>query len=342
MYIASVKALDGSSTPVTERYIAMAILGELQQARSLLENAEPDRTSEFLDLVTRYRERFVDRTEPLSPGTGIRLLDDVVAAYRDYWVRSLLGEGPQSQQDAQLEQALREVLRKRNPAADTMEVYTLLNESLRRLGIGALAVAAPPLQDLFVWRTQRDHVYTVELTDETRVVQVAFMNDFVSLGWKDYAALGLATTTGWVEDGTLYCVEQAYVPGTERFRVSYLKHEARHLADLERFPDLRSVDLEYRAKLTELAFASQTLEDLLDDFTAKSASGSGSPHGEANFRVIHDLHIELYGLPTPAEGHAWAEISDRRVNAAARRLLRRDTEAREGLGDGQQREVPGF
>ena len=53
---------------------------------------------------------------------------------------------------------------------------------------------------------------------------------------------------------TLYCVEWAYAPDTENFEVSYLKHEAQHLADFQRFPGLPSAELEYRAKLTELAF----------------------------------------------------------------------------------------
>jgi hypothetical protein len=311
----------------------MAIRGDLQQARTLLESTEPDRTAEFLELSERFRERFVDRTEPRSPGTGISLLDDVVTIYRDYWTRSLMGDRPQTELDTELEQALGDLLQQRNPAADTKNVYSLVNESIGRMGIGVLAVAAPPLQDLFIWRSERDRDFTVLLTDQTRTVDVAFMGDFASLGWKDYAALGIATTTGWVEDGTLYCVEQVYLPDTERFEVSYLKHEARHLADLERFPDLRSVDLEYRAKLTELAFASQTLENLLNDFTAKSAPQSGSPHAEANSRVIHDLHAELYGQPLPTDGNPWAAVSTGRVNAAARRLLRHDTEAREALRD---------
>ena len=45
---------------------------------------------------------------------------------------------------------------------------------------------------------------------------------------------------------------------SETFLVSYLKHEARHFADTLDFPNLSGADLEYRAKLTELAFACGT------------------------------------------------------------------------------------
>lgn len=328
----STDALGNPPATVTDRFIALAIQGDLGQARRVLEELEPDRTAEFLDLRGRFRERFVDRSEPLSPGTGIGLLDDVVSAYRDYWVKSLLGDRPQAGQDSMLEQALREMMLTRNPNAQALDVYGQVEAALRRLGLGVLAIPASPLQDLFVWRRQRDEDFTVALSDQTRAVRVVFLNDFVSLGWKDYASLGLATTTGWAEDGVLYCVEKSYLASTERFEVSFLKHETRHLADLERFPDLRSVDLEYRAKLTELVFASQTLQGLLEDFAVKSAPQSGSPHAEANFRVINDLHNELSDQPAAGAPQVWAAFSTGQINAAARRLLQRDTEAREASG----------
>lgn len=321
------------SATVADRYIAMAIRGDLRQAHSLFEGSERGRSAEFLELRERFGARFVDRAEPLSPGTGIELLDDIVSAYRDYWVDSLVGDRSQTEQDARLERALHEVLLTRNPDARANDVYNQLETSIERLGIGALAIPAPPLQDLFVWKRRRDENFTVALSDQTRAVRVAFLGEFVSLGWKNYAALGLATTTGWAEDGVLYCVEKSYLAGTERFQVSFLKHETRHLADLERFPDLGSADLEYRAKLTELAFASQTLSDLLSNFAAKSGPRSGSPHAEANFRVIRDLHSEVFGEPPTAGQPAWSAVGTRRINAAARDLLRRDSAAREALAD---------
>lgn len=325
----SADALESASSPVTDRYIAMAVQGDLQQARRMLRNTPPDRSSDFLELRDRFQHRFVRRTEPLSPGTGVPLVDQAVSAYRDYWRRSLLADRSGPEGDSMLEDALQRVLGSSRPPGAPANVFRALSEAIAELGYGVLAVPAPPLQDLFVWGRQRDQEFTVVLTDETRRARVAFIGDFVSLGWKDYAALGLATTTGWVEDGVLYCVERAYVPDTERFEVSYLKHEVRHLADLERFPDLRSANLEYRAKLTELAFASQTLRSLLRDFAAKSALNPASPHAEANHRVLHDLHRDLFGRPLPQAGDPWAAVSTLQVNAAARRLLRQNTEALE-------------
>jgi hypothetical protein len=181
------------------------------------------------------------------------------------------------------------------------------------------------LQDLLVWRTQREAEFEVILTDQKRTVSVVFMSDFHSLGWKHYASLGLASTTGWVDDGTLYCVDGMYERDTETFEVSYLKHESRHLADLEQFPDLSAADLEYRAKLTELIFASKTQRRLLDDFTAKRAPNADSPHAAANFRLTNDLWRELYDTPFAGGEQAWMSISRDKVSRTARRLLAMDT-----------------
>ena len=325
----SADAHGNASATVTDRYIAMAIQGDLQQAGRILQSARSDPSSDHLDLAGRFQRRFVQRTEPLSPNTGIQLVDQAVAAYRDYWARSLLAELSREDGESTLQASLHQVLKAESASGKAEDIYHSLGNVIEELGYGVLAIPAPPLQDLFIWGGQREQEFTVKLTDHSRIVQVAFMSDFVSLGWKDYAALGLATTTGWVEDGVLYCVEQAYITGTERFEVSYLKHEARHLADLERFPGLRSVDLEYRAKLTELAFASQTLQSLLDDFAAKSAPNPGSPHAEANLRVLQDLHEDLYARPLPQDGNPWRSVRSLQVNAAARRLLRQNTDALE-------------
>ena len=122
-------------------------------------------------------------------------------------------------------------------AAPSLEaLHATLGPAIERQGFHALISPAPPLQDLLVWRTQETRYFEVELTDLTRSVQVAFLSDFSSLGWKEYAALGLATTTGWVEGDTLYCVEWAYEPGTEGFEVSYRDDPPGVFGAVERAP----------------------------------------------------------------------------------------------------------
>jgi len=110
------------------------------------------------------------------------------------------------------------------------------------------------------------------------------------------------------------------------------------LADRELFPGLPAVDLEYRAKLTELAFASDTLRSLLEDFTTRGSPTAGAPHAEANHRVTQDLYPELYNRPFTGNSDAWMTLNANRVNRAARRLLQRDSRSRQAeYGDGKSR-----
>ena len=100
-----------------------------------------------------------------------------------------------------------------------------------------------------------------------------------------------------------------------------------YLADFELFPELKSTDLEYRAKLTELVFASTSLIRLLDDFTNKSAPNPASPHAYANYRVTRDVYREIFGAPFPESGNPWQQVSGQSVSAVARDLLQRNTSA---------------
>ena len=104
------------------------------------------------------------------------------------------------------------------------------------------------------------------------------MDDFLTLGWKDYATLGMTSSGGWAAKESIYCLTWAWNHDSENFRVSVLKHEGRHVADFKRYPMLDALDLEYRAKLTELAFADTTLISLLNNFTSNAASNPASPH----------------------------------------------------------------
>jgi hypothetical protein len=330
IFAAGVRAEDQGS--ITDRYIALAIQGRLQPARALLDGldhagAEGDNRSER-ELAVRFRQRFIEGSEVPSPGTGNTLVDEVVTAYRMYWRQALLADGPQAGDQRSLEHALAAALRQDGPAGGAppwKALFVALEPAIARQGYYALVSSDPRLHDLLVWRTQQMREFEVRLTDLTRRVQVAFLSDFASQGWKEYAALGLATTTGWVEGDTLYCVEWAYAPDTEGFEVSYLKHETRHLADFERFPGLSSAELEYRAKLTELAFASRTLRRLLEDFHAKSAPNPESPHAEANFRVVQDVYRALHGTELPELNGVWLTVDVGKVNRVARRLLEKNT-----------------
>jgi hypothetical protein len=314
---------------LTSRYISIAIQGQLQPAHHLLSKLDSGHdTLADLELADQFRQRFIDKVDSAPADSGDERVDRVISAYRDYWARQLMDERTPDENERKLNAALKNIYINQfdmDSLENDSDIHAQLGTAIERLGYHYLSSPAPPLRDLFIWKTQDQKRYSVQLTDETRDVTVAFMSDLYSLGWKHFATLGLATTTGWVENEILYCVSWAYDLDSENFEVSYLKHEARHLSDLARFPDLQPTDLEYRAKLTELAFATTSLRRLLNDFTSKSASNPDSPHAMANYRATRELYRELNGMPFPDTGNPWFTFSGERINQAAASLLERNT-----------------
>jgi hypothetical protein len=314
---------------ITERYIAQALQGDLSSAQELFTGRQSaDLTAGSAELSRQFQSRFLDRDDDPQPGTGDALADRVISAYRIYWGQALTGEISEEQAGISLRDSLNRILAGQAEASAPLtadELYPELGRALNGRGFHVLHADAPPLKDLILWKSEEVRRYSVRLTDSTEDVVVVFLSDIFSMGWKDYATFGLAFTTGWVEDGRLYCVDWAYDRQSEKFEISYLKHESRHLADFRNFPDLSSADLEYRAKLTELAFSSKTTTQLLNDFTRKSARNPAAPHAYANDRVTRDIYRKIHDAPMPDSVDPWAQVATAKINRAARSLLEADT-----------------
>lgn len=312
---------------VTERYISQALQGDLSSAAAIFSTRQPLNAGS-LALSEQFQSRFVDRNDDHLPGTGDELADQVITAYRTYWNQALTGRISEEQAGKLLNDSLLQILSTRGQDASELtqeEIYAKLEGALDERGFHVLYADAPPLSDLILWKNEEVRKFSVRLTDGTENVDVVFLSDIFSMGWKDYATFGLAFTTGWVEQGRLFCVDWAYDRQSEKFEVSYLKHESRHLADFRAFPGLSSADLEYRAKLTELAFSVKTTTQLLNDFTRKSAINPQAPHAYANYRVTRDLYAAIKQAELPDSSDPWSQVSTARVNRAARSLLEADT-----------------
>ena len=318
-----------SADSISQQFISQALQGDLSQAGYLFTSGPDSGSMSVTELSKQFHSRFVEQSDSQSPGTGDVLADAIISAYRKYWILTLMRQLSFEDGEDFLAAALVQVLSSSGNTeipVHAANVFERVGEALKEKDFQYLDTPAPPLRDLFLWKTEENRIYTVRLTDLTQTVRVTFMSDLYSMGWKQYATLGLVSTTGWVEGGRLYCVAWAYDRNSENFEVSYLKHESRHLADLERFPALQSADLEYRAKLTELVFASNSLKRLLDDFTNKSALNPASPHSYANYRVTRDVYREMFAEPFPESADPWQEVSAQLVSTTARDLLRANTE----------------
>jgi hypothetical protein len=115
--------------------------------------------------------------------------------------------------------------------------------------------------------------------------------------------------------------------------VSYLAHESQHFADDKRFPKLEQPELEYRAKLVELAEARETVHALVERFASQTGESRSAPHNFANLKVIADLSASIFGSGSPVtDERRWARIPVKDINSAATALLKRNTEQLVSLG----------
>jgi hypothetical protein len=263
-----------------------------------------------------------------QPGIALddRFLSGVLAEYHEYWLRSLRAEHSQPDNEAWLLARLNARVEREGGkrAASMEELEPALEALIGAHGHHALLGMTRPLRELMLWRTESETRYDVRLPERAQSVTVVFLDDFASLGWAGFATCDRHHSGGWTKPDRLYAVRAAYDTASESFRVSYLAHEAQHFSDNRRFPALdRQEELEYRAKLVELAVGRTTVYDLLDSFAGNVSNDVSVPHSYANGRVVRDMRQRLY--PDVSEAPGWRKASVERINAAATALLREDT-----------------
>ncbi len=280
----------------------------------VLEPAEPDRSREYdsralqgdlrgadslftkeTELAARFHRRFIARNETWEDPLASPLARDVMRAYRSYWTRALMGEVDRAEGEAFLAAELRTVLATHGIAEEggDEEVIARAIAEIEQGGLHALDGVTLPYFDLMIWARADTVRYEVEITDTVQQVTVIFLSDFLIKGWSHFATFGRAYTGGWATSDALYCLREDYDLDSEKFLVSYLKHECRHYADYGRFPALEQIDLEYRAKLTELAYAEDSLFDILRHFKGSGDPNPDAPHAYASHAVVRDLSRSL-------------------------------------------------
>jgi hypothetical protein len=173
-------------------------------------------------------------------------LDPLLLIYHDYWRTGLLNA---QHHDSDLVETVARFLRSSfRPANvlsdnhDSIDKYEQLYIEYSGFHTAGFSKTGK-LFDLLVWKTQKDTIYSFVLGEEQTTVHVVFMDDFITLGWEEYATLGRYYPGGWTTTKELYCVKSAYDLKSEKFLVSYLAHESRHFADYKLFPKLTSADL---------------------------------------------------------------------------------------------------
>ncbi len=310
-------------------YISAALQGDISAFAGAVDSVEAaaDSSESSFRLAGKIRDRFLDRTESFDVDAP-PFLQDLFTVYRDYWTSVLLGnmtadEGEQSlRADVAALLVRYEVPQEPN---DTTDVFDRMSREIDRLGYHHIGGVTRPYFELMLWSNQDTTEYEVDLTDGTQSATVVFLTDFASMGWAHFATFGRAYSGGWATREALFCLKDDYDLDSEKFKISYLKHESRHFADYSIFPNLQQIDLEYRGKLTELIYADESLMNVLKHFRGAGSPNPEAPHAYANWAVARDLSAKLFGAPLDAGDERWDTLDPEAIHAAARELLDEST-----------------
>ena len=287
------RAQHAHMTPVLSAYLKMVFAGDVSGAAELFASAPDDQGS--LMLVERFERRFTKRTDGLDL-TRIEspVVHEIAELFQSYWLAALMQEAPLDVLDGRLKGQLNDVL--------------------------------------------TGHGFASALDDEDTLFEnvEAFIRRegyFAQSGrTPNFATFGMASTGGWAKKDGLYCIRRHYDLDSEKFKLSFLKHEARHFADFGLYPELQPADLEYRGKLTELVYSEEGTYRLLTEFTKGANRVENAPHPLANWYVVEGLSRHLLGGQRPADSRAWESIPKEQIREAARRLLEEHDDMLADLG----------
>ncbi|MGY3211854.1 hypothetical protein [Mucilaginibacter sp. HD30] len=301
--------------------------GNMPEALKIM-NASPDSLliKRHLILKNEINNRFTYATDR-SDFTRAHhsAVDPLLLKFIAYWRRSLK-EFP-ANQDAQLKQELSRFFKieKKSQLNDStlekeidrrMKAYTL-SKGYHSLGFSKTG----KYYDLQVWKTERDTLYHFKLKDETIDCPVVFMEDFVTNGWQAYATADKIHPGGWAGDQSIYCIKASYDLTSEKFLLSFLSHEGRHLKDYHDFPGLSNPDLEYRAKLTELSMVDLTLHDVIYSFMFNSNKNSKDGHQLSNYYIIRDLSREIFHKEFENDLEKWKAVDKVSIRETSYKIL---------------------
>jgi hypothetical protein len=294
------------------------------KALSVLNSIDSSRLSaQALSAAECLRRAFADppRAEDLPP-----LSQRVLISYRHYWQTLMLRRSPVEDAEGELLASLNTILAGTAAAATGLGDLDAASEhakgAIENEGLFALTGVTSPYYELMIWRVESPRTYRVALPECVIDVRVVFLDEFTSLGWAGFATCGRYYSAGWATEDSLFAVQSAHETESEGFRVSYLAHEGRHFSDYKEFPKLEQSELEYRAKLTEIAVSENSTHDLIVMFSRRTGQDRAAPHHFANYWVTKNLGRAVLKSGAPVKDAAeWRNVPAGQLRRKARHLL---------------------
>lgn len=306
-------------SPALLNALGLCVRGDVLSAYEYLVS-QPENRQEEERFVQQLHGRFLVDEPQYQIESGDPIVQGVMTAYYRYFTDVLTKRLSPITAEHELLTGLNAYVRAESIEAAEDKIKLVFNAR----GYYFLGGKTQSFWGSYVWKTQESKTFNVSLPTSMERVHVYFMRDFLMKSWLDFATFGLSATGGWANDDGLYCVSERYKSlDKAEFEISFLKHEAQHLSDYRMFPHIGAKDLEYRAKLVELAYYPSL--DKLSEFLAHAAPDKGNAHAYSAYCIATKLSRRLLDRYVNLDGDPWCGVSVSQVQDTALLLLNEHT-----------------
>lgn len=283
---------------IKQKYYSHCLKADLRSALNMLFKESKPIKSGPVDLFRKkVVARFIEQNEKDSIKCDDLFVKSIIKAYRVYYREVLLTPNNAGFLGRNLTKSLKDIaLDEGIKISSGIKIEVLekyLITALSKRGYFSLFGVVKPYRSLMVWKNEKRKSFNVVLPEKIQKVDVIFLGQFIELGWLHYATFGKHYVGGWAKKNALYCVKQAYKVNSLTFKVHYLSHEAQHFSDYKLFPKLSQIDLEYRAKLTELALTA-TPKKILIKLKNEAKKDMRIPHSFAAYKILSEIKEGCY------------------------------------------------
>jgi len=300
-----------------QNYSSLLVKGNLHEAIKYIE-----RFSDQADLLKEYKDVFMNNRK-VTRSTNLRI-DELDKIYQNYYRDVFWNKENLKKAEITLFTSLWKFCGEDECIDINSEIEVEVEKIVSNEGYHFLGGETSGFYGPYIWETSSKETFEVELPSGVEAYSIIMMDGFISRSWLDFLSFGKVGTGGWSEkDGTLCCIKSLYDTGSQVFKISFLKHEAQHSLDKRLFPDITSIELEYRAKLVELIYWEDEKIIKMIHLEAKNTDERNT-HSMASHRIITDLSRTIFNTKYEEELSLFLNKLDE-VRMASRELLIEDT-----------------
>lgn len=275
--------------------------------------------------------RFVSKEEVFENTSGNKIVNDISNIYREYWRVELMKPLPESRTDSTLYNNITDYVLSnkltrlsKDSLRKNIKDDSVLKKIIEKEGFKVNFNFRNGFQELFIWNKESTEKYDVILPKETIKTTVVFIESYHINGYDEFSTIGDSQVGGWAtkDSTTLFCNKGTYELNSEKFKISYLKHESLHFTDLKNYPNLSAADLEYRSKVIELMYCTEgTIYDRISEFvTGANKADRKNAHPYANYILIQNMSKFIFNSDFNSDINQWKKVSVDKINKAASSL----------------------